>query len=103
MKKPGIIELHEKLNNKEITSEELIREAINNAHELQEKCNAFVTIMDDANSDFYKNNVYFKHNKKSILGQKMDFINVFDFSFDISFLLHQRNTHQEDVIFLSVA
>ena len=55
MKKPGIIELHEKLNNKEITSEELIREAINNAHELQEKCNAFVTIMDDANSDFYKN------------------------------------------------
>ena len=55
MKKPGIIELHEKLNNKEITSEDLIREAINNAHELQEKCNAFVTIMDDANSDFYKN------------------------------------------------
>jgi hypothetical protein len=55
MKKPGIIELHEKLNNKEITSEELIREAINNAHELQKKCNAFVTIMDDANSDFYKN------------------------------------------------
>lgn len=36
MKKPGIIELHEKLNNKEITSEELIKEAINNAHELQE-------------------------------------------------------------------
>ena len=29
MKKPGIIELHEKLNNKEITSEELIKEAIN--------------------------------------------------------------------------
>ena len=55
MKKPGIIELHEKLNNKEITSEELIKEAINNAHELQEKCNAFVTIMDDAKSDFYKN------------------------------------------------
>lgn len=52
--KPGIIELHEKLNNKEITSEELIKEAINNAHELQEKCNAFVTIMDDAKSDFIK-------------------------------------------------
>ena len=80
MKKPGIIELHEKLNNKEITSEELIKEAINNAHELQEKCNAFVTIMDDANSDFYKN-TYFNIN--STASTYMSMLTFFSFAFPV--------------------
>ena len=44
----GIEELHEKLRNKEVTSKELIEESIQLSHEVQDKCNAFVTILDDA-------------------------------------------------------
>lgn len=43
----GIIKLHEMLKNNEITVEELVNDSLKKAHELQEKCNAFVTIMDD--------------------------------------------------------
>ena len=43
-------ELHDMLVNGEITSEQLVKEAIDNSHKLQEKCNAFVTIIDDAKS-----------------------------------------------------
>lgn len=43
----GIIKLHEMLKNNETTVEELVNDSLKKAHELQEKCNAFVTIMDD--------------------------------------------------------
>ena len=46
----GIVKLHEMLINKEITSEDLIKESLIKSHKLKEKCNAFVTIMDDAKS-----------------------------------------------------
>ena len=42
-----IEEIHESLINKEVTVKELIDEAITKSHEVQEKCNAFVTILDD--------------------------------------------------------
>lgn len=44
----SIEEIHEALKNNEVTSEELIKESLQKSHELQEKCNAFVTILDDA-------------------------------------------------------
>lgn len=44
----SITELHEMLKNGEVTSEELVNESLELSHEVQEKCNAFVTIMDDA-------------------------------------------------------
>ena len=43
----GIIKLNEMLKNNETTIEELVNDSLKKAHELQEKCNAFVTIMDD--------------------------------------------------------
>ena len=43
----GIVKLHEMLKNGEITSRDLIDESLKKSHELNEKCNAFVTIMDD--------------------------------------------------------
>lgn len=43
----SITELHEMLKSGEVTSEELVKESIELSHEAQEKCNAFVTIMDD--------------------------------------------------------
>lgn len=43
----GIIKLHEMLKNNETTVEELVNDSLKKAHDLQEKCNAFVTIMDD--------------------------------------------------------
>lgn len=47
----GIVKLHEMLKNNEITVEELVNDSLKKAHELQEKCNAFVTIMDDAKGE----------------------------------------------------
>ena len=44
----SIKELHEELKSGNITSEELVKEALEKSHEVQEKCNAFVTILDDA-------------------------------------------------------
>src|SRR5574344_3136865 len=42
-----IEEIHKALINKEVTVKELINESIKKSHEVQEKCNAFVTILDD--------------------------------------------------------
>ena len=44
----GIEKLHEMLKKGKVSSEELVKEAIRKSHEVEEKCNAFVTIMDDA-------------------------------------------------------
>ena len=44
----NIVKLHEMLKNGEITSNELIKESLEKSHEIQKKCNAFVTIMDNA-------------------------------------------------------
>ena len=43
-----IEEIHEALVKGEVTSKDLIKEALEKSHEVQDKCNAFVTIMDDA-------------------------------------------------------
>lgn len=43
-----IVELHEDLKNGIVTSDELVKESLNKSHEIQEKYNAFVTILDDA-------------------------------------------------------
>ena len=44
----GIKEIHEALQSGKVTSSELIKEALEKSHQIQEKCNAFVTILDDA-------------------------------------------------------
>ena len=44
----SIEELHESLKSGEVTSKELIKESLKLSHEVQEKYNAFVTILDDA-------------------------------------------------------
>lgn len=44
----SITELHEALKSGEVTSEELIKESLELSKIVQEKCNAFVTILDDA-------------------------------------------------------
>ena len=44
----GLKEIHEALKNSEITSKELIKESLDKSHTLNEKCNTFVTIIDDA-------------------------------------------------------
>ena len=44
----SIEELHELLKEGKVTSKELIDESLKLSHELQDKCNAFVTILDDA-------------------------------------------------------
>lgn len=47
----SITEIHEGLVNNKITSEELIKESLAKSYEIQEKYNAFVTIIDDAKKD----------------------------------------------------
>ncbi len=44
----SILEIHEALKNGVITSEKLVGESLNKSREIQEKYNAFVTIVDDA-------------------------------------------------------
>ena len=44
----SIEELHDLLVNKKVTSKELIKESLTKTYELQEKCNAFSHIIDDA-------------------------------------------------------
>ena len=44
----SIEELHQMLKNGEVTSDELVNESLALSHEVQEKCNAFVTIIDNA-------------------------------------------------------
>ena len=46
--KKSICEIHEDLKRGIVTSEELINESLKLSHALQEECNAFVTILDDA-------------------------------------------------------
>lgn len=43
----GIVELHELLKSGVVTSSDLVKESLKKSHELQEQCNAFVTILDD--------------------------------------------------------
>ena len=43
-----IVELHDLLKEGKVTSDELVKESIKKSHEVQEKCNAFETILDDA-------------------------------------------------------
>ena len=44
----SIEELHELLVSKKVTSDELVAESLKKSFEVQEKCNAFVTILEDA-------------------------------------------------------
>lgn len=44
----GLKEIHEALKNKKVTSKDLIKESLELSHKLQDSCNAFVTILDDA-------------------------------------------------------
>ncbi len=44
----SIEELHEMLKKGEVTSEELVKESLELSHQIQDECNAFVTIIDDA-------------------------------------------------------
>ena len=44
----SIEELHELLKKGEVTSKELIEESLKLSHEVEDKYNAFVTILDDA-------------------------------------------------------
>ena len=44
----GIIELHEELKSGKVTSDELVKESLKACHDIQEKTNSFVTIIDDA-------------------------------------------------------
>lgn len=50
-------ELHKMLKNGEVTSEELIKESLELSHEVQDKYNAFVTILDDAKGTKITDNV----------------------------------------------
>lgn len=45
----NLLELHDNLINNKVTSDELINESLNKCHNVQEKCNAFVTIIDNPN------------------------------------------------------
>ncbi len=44
----GLVEIHEALKSGKVTSQELISESLKKSKEVQEKCNAFVTILEDA-------------------------------------------------------
>ena len=48
MLEKSLKELHEDLVSGKVTSDELVKESIKKSYELQDKCNAFVTILDDA-------------------------------------------------------
>lgn len=53
----SIEELHKLLKNNEVTSKELIEESLKKSHEVQEKYNAFVTILDDAKEEKVTDNL----------------------------------------------
>ena len=44
----SIEEIHDALINSKVTSKELVLESLKKSHEVQDKCNAFVTILDEA-------------------------------------------------------
>ena len=48
MTEMGIEKLHEMLKNGEVTSDDLVKESLEKSKKVQEACNAFVTIIDDA-------------------------------------------------------
>ncbi len=50
-------EIHEALKKGEVTSAELITESLTKAKMVQEKCNAFVTILDDVNEETVTDNI----------------------------------------------
>ena len=50
-------ELHKMLKNGEVTSDELIKESLELSHEVQDKYNAFVTILDDAKGTKITDNI----------------------------------------------
>ncbi len=52
----GILEIHKALKNKEVTSKELIEESLKKSHEVKEKYNAFVTILDEVESTNFTDN-----------------------------------------------
>jgi len=53
----SIKELHEALLKNEVTSKDLINESLKKSHEVQDSCNAFVTIMDDAKEEKVTDNL----------------------------------------------
>ena len=53
----GIVELHNKLKNKELTSNKLVKESIEACHNIQDKTNAFITIIDDAKGEKVTNDL----------------------------------------------
>lgn len=53
----SITELHELLKNNEVSSQTLIEESLKKSHEVQEKYNAFVTILDDAKAEKVTDNL----------------------------------------------
>lgn len=53
----SIEKLHELLVNKEVSSDELVKESLELSHKVQEKCNAFVTILDDAKGEEVTDNL----------------------------------------------
>lgn len=53
----SIEELHKLLKNNEVTSKELIEESLKKSHEVQEKYNAFVIILDDAKEEKVTDNL----------------------------------------------
>ena len=55
--KKTIKEIHDALINGDITSKELIEESLKKAHTLQDACNAFVTILDDAKEEEVTDNL----------------------------------------------
>ncbi len=50
-------EIHEALVSGKVTSKELVEESLKKSHELQDKCNAFVTILDDAKEKEVTDNI----------------------------------------------
>ena len=53
----NIERIHEALVKGEVTSKELVEESLKKSHELQDKCNAFVTILDDAKEEKVTENI----------------------------------------------
>lgn len=53
----SIEELHKLLINGDVTSDELVKESLEKSHEIQDKCNAFVTILDDAKGEKVTDNL----------------------------------------------
>lgn len=53
----GLVELHELLKKGEVTSAELIKEALTKSHEIQNSCNAFDLIIDEAQEKEVTDNI----------------------------------------------